>query len=413
MATEPDVDDALTQLARNDAGRVVAIVARRFGDLDLAEDAVQDALVEAGERWPTTGVPDNQAAWLHQVARRKAIDRLRRADAAVRRERRARDGRDGDGEAADPMPLLTDRGLDPGDERLRLILLCCHPALDPDTQVALTLRLVGGLTTDEIAAAFLVPTSTLAQRISRAKRKIRDAAIPLSLPDRLEERLGVVLDTLYLIFNEGYLSRGANAPATRVDLCAEAIRLTDVVVGLSDRRPEACGLLALMGFVHARRDARVVDGSLVLLDQQDRTRWHVDEVHRANSLLHEAMTARRPGPFQLQAIIAAHHANAREPDDTDWGRINALYEQLAQMRPSPVVEVNRAVAVTMVNGPTAGLQVLDEIDGLDQYHLFHATRSELLRRAGRVEEAEAARMTAHALATNPAERRLLARRPVR
>ncbi len=412
MATEPDVDDALTHLARNDAGRVVAIVARRFGDLDLAEDAVQDALVEARERWPAHGVPDNQAAWLHQVARRKAIDRIRRADAAVRRERRVHDG-SGDGHAAAPMPLLTDQGLDPGDERLRLVLLCCHPALDPDAQVALTLRLVGGLTTDEIAAAFLVPTSTLAQRISRAKRKIRDAAIPLSLPERLEERLGVVLDTLYLVFNEGYLSRGADAPATRVDLCAEAIRLTDVVVGLSDRRPEACGLLALMGFVHARRDARVVDGSLVLLDQQDRTRWHVDEVHRANSLLHEAMSARRPGPFQLQAIIAAHHANAREPGDTDWQRITALYEQLAHMRPSPVVDVNRAVAVAMVEGPAAGLDVLDEIDGLDQYHLFHATRSELLRRAGRMDEAEAARSTAHSLARNPAERRLLARRDLR
>ncbi len=438
-----DVEHAIEHLARHDAGRVLAIVARRFGDLDLADDAVQDALLVATTRWPDDGIPDNPAAWLHQVARRKAIDALRRSRSAAQRTTAAAPELAptddvppaADRRAADGGLIMTDAGLDPGDERLRLILLCCHPALDADAQVALTLRLVGGLTTDEIAAAFLVPTPTVAQRISRAKRKIRDAGIPMRLPtdddragsgeergahpvDGLHERLGFVRTVLYLVFNEGYLSRSATDGGRRLDLCEEAIRLAEVLVTLTDGDAETLGLLALMRFTHARRDARFRDGAIVLLDEQDRRSWHLGEIQLGNTELRSALESRRPGPLQLQAIIASLHANARTPDETDWVRIVALYDQLLAMRPDPVVALNRAAAIGMADGPDAGLRELDralEFPGaerLERLHLTHATRGELLRRADRADEAAEAFRTARVLTANPAERSHLDRRLV-
>lgn len=416
-----DVDDALTHLARHDSGRVLAMLARRFGDLDVADDAVQEAMIEGKRSWAHDGVPINPAAWLHVVARRKALDRLRR-DASARRRLEAAgpeladmaldaavapDDLFGD---QDPALLDDSGGVDPGDERLRLLLLCCHPAVGLDAQVALTLRLVGGLTTEEIAAAFLMPTTTLAQRISRAKSKIRQAGIPMSMPDVIDDRLGAVLSVLYLTFNEGYLSRSAGGDVHRVDLCAEAIRLAAVVRHLAPEHAEPAGLLALMCFVHARRDARFDGDHLVLLDEQDRSRWQLDEISAANTVLGGAMQLMQPGPFQLEALVASHHANARAAADTDWVRIVALYDQLAAVRPSPVVSLNRAVAVAMAEGPLAGLGALEAIGQLQDYHLFHAARGELLVRIGEREQAVESFWRAHALTDNVAERDHLARR---
>jgi RNA polymerase sigma-70 factor (ECF subfamily) len=297
------------------------------------------------------------------------------------------------------------------DDHLRLVLLCCHPALDRDTQVALTLRLVGGLTTAEIAAAFLVPESTLAQRIVRAKRKIRDAGIPLGIPADLDTRIDAVLAVLYLVFNEGYLSRNDSGDVVRVDLVDEAVRLTEVLTALVPDHAELLGLLALERFHRARMSTRVDgDGDLVLLDRQDRTRWDLAEIAAANGVLHRAMQRMQPGPYQLQAVIAAHHANARTAADTDWPAIAALYRQLTAMTGSPVVRVNHAVAVAMADGPHAGLALLDSLDGVDTYHLFHAARAELLWRAGRTDEAVAEFALARTLTDNPAERRHLDRR---
>lgn len=407
------VGEALTHLARDHSGRVLARLARHVGDVDLADDAVQEALIEAARRWPADGVPNDPPAWLSTVARRKAIDLVRRD---VSRRRRLRDaapelvGSDDRAGTTRPPLVGTDDGPDPGDERLRLVLLCCHPALGLDAQVALTLRLVAGLTTEEIAAAFVVPTPTVAQRISRAKRKIRTAGIPMSLPARIDERLGPVLSVLYLTFNEGYLSRSGAETPMRIDLCAEALRLTEVVCALAPDQAEAVGLLALLRFVHARRDARFRDGRLVLLDQQDRTRWHLDEIGVANTTLAAAMTMMRPGAFQLQAIIASHHSNARAAEDTDWARIVALYDQLVAMRPSPIVALNRAVAVAMADGPLAGLAALDAVASLDGYHLYWATRGELSARAGDVAAARQALERARSCTTNRSERDHLARR---
>lgn len=404
-----DVDAALTHLARHDSGRVLAMLARRFGDLDVADDAVQDAMIEAKRSWPERGVPDNPAAWLHVVARRKALDRLRR-DASARRRLEAAGHELADvidpgieDDDLDPGVLDDRRGADLGDERLRLMLLCCHPAVGVDAQVALTLRLVGGLTTEEIAAAFLVPTSTLAQRISRAKTKIRQAAIPMSMPDALDDRLGAVLSVLYLTFNEGYLSRSAG-DVRRVDLCEEAIRLADVVRTLAPEHGEPAGLLALMSFIHARRGARFDGDHLVLLDGQDRSLWQLGEIATANRVLAGAMRLMQPGPFQLEALIASHHANARTAADTDWARIVALYDQLSALRPSPVVSLNRSVAVAMADGPLAGLRALDSIDQLDHYHLFHAARGELLVRVGDIAQARESFRRARQLTDNDAER---------
>ncbi|MGF1665112.1 MAG: RNA polymerase sigma factor [Acidimicrobiia bacterium] len=410
---EPDVEGALNRLAREEGGRVLALLASRLRDLDLADDAVQDALAEAVATWPVQGVPANPPAWLMTVARRKAIDRLRRAQAAKRREQRAAiematavepDVSDND--------LLLDEPYDRvGDERLRLMFLCCHPALDQDTQIALTLRLVAGLTTAEIAAAYVIPEATLAQRIVRAKRKIRGARIPLAIPTDLTSRVDAILGILYLVFNEGYLSRGDRPDVVRVDLLDEAIRLTGVLAGLvPEQNSELLGLAALQHFHRARVAGRLDTlGELVLLEDQDRQRWNHDEIRLANALLAAAMRQLDPGPYQLQAIIASHHANAPTAAETDWRMIVSLYRQLVAMTDSPIVRLNHAVAVAMADSAQAGLDKLDQIGDLDGYHLLHATRAELLRRSGRSHQAIEHFATAIGLTTNPRERRLLER----
>lgn len=407
--------EALTRLAREESGRVLALLARRFGDLDLADESVQDALTEAARTWPQRGVPDNPAGWLLAVARRKAIDRLRRTSSARRRTMAAAAELAVDGSEPPPpgSPLIVD---DPGscsvdDDRLRLMLLCCHPALGREAQVALTLRLVGGLSAAEIAAAFLVPEPTLAQRIVRAKRKIRDAGIPLRIPADLDPRIEVVLSVLYLVFNEGYLSRSDSGDVVRVDLVDEAVRLTELLAALVPDHPEVLGLLALQRFHRARLATRTdAVGDLVLLDHQDRSRWDRGEIAAANALLHRAIGQMRPGPYQVQAVIAGYHANAPTAAHTNWPAIAAAYRQLVSMTGSPVVQVNHAVAVAMVEGPAAGLAVLDTLEGVDGYHLFHAARAELLARAGRPADAAAAFTRARDLTGNPAEQRHLARR---
>jgi RNA polymerase sigma-70 factor (ECF subfamily) len=397
--------EAVTRLAREESGRVIALLAHRFGDLDLADESVQDALVAALD-WAE--VPANPAGWLYTVAHNRAIDRLRRAASARRRLREV---------APDLLPYESDEEepmivehSDVGDEQVRLMLLCCHPALDRDAQVALTLRLVGGLTTPEIAAAFLVPEATLAQRIVRAKRKIRDAGIPLSIPAALDDRVDALLTVLYLVFNEGYLSRGADA-TTRVDLAEQAIRLTRRAHDLLPSSAEVLGLLALELFSHARRGSRVdAAGDLVLLDAQDRSRWILDEIDEGNRALAGALAAMAPGPFQIQALIASHHANARTADETDWPSIATLYAQLRGMTSSPVVALNHAVAIAMADGPETGLALLAEVRGLESYHLYWAARGELLLRSGDRDAAAADFERARGLTTNPAELRHLDRR---
>lgn len=395
---------------------MLALLARRFNDVDLADEAVQDALTEAARVWPQRGVPDHPPSWLLAVARRKAIDRLRRTASAHRRTMAAAP------ELVADEPTTNDREQlvidDPDDHRvdddhLRLVLLCCHPALATDAQVALTLRLVGGLTTPEIAAAFLVPEATMAQRVVRAKRKIRDAGIPLGIPADLDERIDAVLGVLYLVFNEGYLSRSGSGSSgvVRVDLVDEAVRLTEVLASLVDERPEVLGLLALERFHRARLATRTdAEGELVLLEHQDRSRWDLAEINAANALLQRAMQQMQPGPYQLQAVIAAYHANARTAADTDWPAIAAVYRQLVAITGSPVVRINHAVAVAMADGPHAGLALLDGLDGVDDYYLFHAARGELLCRSGRAAEASDAFTRARSLTDNPAEQRHLERR---
>jgi RNA polymerase sigma-70 factor (ECF subfamily) len=401
------VPDAVTRLAREESGRVIALLAHRFGDLDLADDAVQDALLEALQ-W--NEIPDNPAAWLYTVARNRAIDRLRREASARRRLLSAApDLLSASDHSAQEVPAMIVEHTDVGDEHLRLALLCCHPALDRDSQVALTLRLVGGLTTVEIAAAFLLPEATLAQRIVRAKRKIRDAGIPLTIPAALDERVEALLTVLYLIFNEGYLSRGSTA-TVRVDLVDEAVRLTRQALTLLPGNAEVEGLLALELFTRARSDARIAGGELVLLEDQDRTTWNLSEIDAANRVLVAALARMSPGPFQLQAVIAAHHANAPTAADTDWPAIAGAYAQLSAMTASPVVALNHAVAVAMADGPRAGLVLLDRIAGLDDYHLYWAARGELLVRSGDKDASARAFRRARELATNPAEQRHLDRR---
>lgn len=388
---------------------MLALLTRRFGDLDAADDAVQDALITALTAWQS-GIPESPAAWLYTVARNTLIDQVRRDRASRRRLEAAAPeltARHTTTDAEEEGDLIMDAS-SLGDERLRLLLLCCHPALDRDTQVALTLRLAGGLTAAEVAAAYLLPEATLTQRVVRAKRKIREAGMPLTIPADLDERLGALLRVLYLIFNEGYLSRGA-AHVTRVDLMTEAIRLTRQVVDEVPASAEAEGLLALELYHRARSASRVdALGELVLLEHQDRTAWDLDAITEANGHLHRAMARRAPGPYQVQAIIAGHHANARTAADTDWSAIAELYAQLGRMAPNPVIELNRAVAVGMADGPLAGLAVLDRLTELDEYHLFHATRGELLARAGRPAAASFER--ARQLTSNEAERRHLERR---
>jgi RNA polymerase sigma-70 factor, ECF subfamily len=412
VSTSGDIDAALTRLAREESGRVLALLARRFNDLDLADEAVQEALVEAARVWPEHGIPTNTAGWLLSVARRKAIDRFRRASSARRRTMAAAPELASQAESSETerSSMISDDNPLPvaDDEHLRLVLLCCHPALDPDTQVALTLRLVSGLTTAEIASAFLVPEPTLAQRIVRAKRKIRDAGMPLSIPPNLAERVDVLLGVLYLIFNEGYLTRSERDGVVRVDLVDEAVRLTQLVAELLPEQPEVEGLLALELFHRARIVTRSDHaGDLVLLEHQDRSRWDLATIEQANTLLATAMQRMSPGPYQVQAAIAGRHANARTAADTEWPLIAALYWQLVQMTSSPVVRLNHAAAIAMADGPLAALAMLDDLDDLNRYHLFHATRGELLLRADRPGEAALAFRQARELATNPAEQRHL------
>ena len=381
------------------------------GDVDRAEEAVQDAYAVALDRWPRDGVPSTPAAWILTTAKRRAIDRLRRE--ASLRDKQALLARELE-EAVRDLPG-EDEAMIP-DERLGLVFACCHPALAPEAQVPLTLRLVGGLTVPEIARALLLPEPTVAQRMVRAKHKIRVSGIPLAepAPDALADRLAAVLAVLYLIFNEGYAATAGDA-VVREDLAAEAIRLARIVHLLLPDEPGPAGLLALMLLHHARRAARVgADGDLVLLEEQDRERWDRAMIGQALPLVDRALTLRRPpGPYALQAAIAAVHARAARAETTDWRQIALLYAELANVLPSPVVTLNRAVAIAMADGPAAGLALVDALangGALDDYHLLHAARADLLRREGRLTDAATAYERALELATNEPERRFLAAR---
>ncbi len=408
---------------RSDSRRVLATLIRLLGDFDVAEEALHDAFAAALEQWPRDGVPANPRAWLVSTGRFKAIDGMRRrarfdkSVAKLARELELRDlaGETGAGSAAPgTVPREGADGQGPEDDRLRLIFTCCHPALSPDSQVALTLREVCGLTTEEIARAFLTSGSTLAQRIVRAKAKIRDAGIPYEVPSRadLPERLDAVLRVIYLVFNEGY-SASSGASVTRNDLSAEAIRLGRLLLELLPD-PEAVGLLALMLLQESRRAARSTpDGELILLENQDRSRWDRAQIAEGVTLVQRAFSSRSFGPYTLQAAIAALHAEAPSTAETDWEEIVGLYEVLARAEPSPVVELNRAVAVAMRDGPPAGLAIVDSIlakGHLADYYLAHSVRADLCRRLGRTAEARVSYQKALSLTLQEPERRFLQQR---
>ena len=397
-------DEIVERLFRRESGRAVAALIRAVGSFDLAEESVQEAFVVAIERWPRDGVPDNPGAWIVTTARNRAIDRIRREQVGRAKTEAA--------SRLAELETVTDMSGFP-DERLRLIFTCSHPALPMGSRVALTLRTVGGLSTKEIARAFLAPEATVAQRLVRAKRKIRDAGIPYRVPPKelLGERLEGVLAVLYLIFNEGYSSTNARE-LVRTDLCDEAIWLARTVDRLLPGQAEVAGLLSLMLLQHSRRNTRTgPDGSLVLLEDQNRAQWDQEMIDEGLELLDGAIAKRSPGAYQLQAAIAALHARAPRPDDTDWPQIAGLYAALAELEPGPVVELNRAVAVAMADGPRAGLALVEPLESsLAHYHLFHAARADLLRRLERRDDAIAAYRRALELTENPAERAFLQHR---
>jgi RNA polymerase sigma-70 factor (ECF subfamily) len=394
---------------REEYGRAVASLVRLLGDIDLAEEAIQEAFTVAVQKWPTAGLPPSPAGWIITTARNWAINYLRRESSRGHRHVQAalvRGGRDASG--ADPAELEVGPVLD---DRLRLLFTCCHPALAPAAQVALTLRLLGGLETAEIARAFVVPETTMAQRLVRAKAKIKAARIPYRVPEHAElpNRLRPVLAVIYLIFNEGYAASSGDS-LVREDLCAEAIRLARILVDLMPDEPEAVGLLALLLLSESRRPARSgPNGELVLLPEQDRTLWNRELIAEGQALVRACVRRNQPGPYQIQAAINAVHADAATAADTDWRQILTLYDQLAALAPTPIVALNRAVAVAEIEGPAAALSIVDGLE-LKRYHLFHATRADLLRRLGRNPEAAAAYQEALDLTDNGAERAFLRRR---
>ena len=406
MSASPELLAEVDRIFREEHGRVVATLARRFGDLDLAEDAAGEALVAALESWPASGVPPNPGGWLTTTAMHRAIDRIRRES-----------HRDAKHQAAlmitDDTPHAPTGPVE--DDRLRLMFVCCHPALAVEARIALTLRMLGGLTVAEIARAFLVAETTVARRITRAKAKIAGAGIPFRIPDEndVTDRLGGVLDVVHLVFNEGYLA-GAGDDPIRSDLTEEAIRLGRMLRSLLPEEGEVAGLLALMLLTDARRPARLAGGELVTLDHQDRGVWNGDLIGEGHALVRECLAAvatggRPPGQYQLMAAINAVHTDAREATDTDWGQIVQLYDQLYALTPTPVVALNRAVAIAELDGPDVALAIVDRLE-LDGYHAWHATRADLLRRLGRRAEARRAYDAAIRAGGNPAERAFLARR---
>jgi RNA polymerase sigma-70 factor (ECF subfamily) len=407
VAERSAVDTRLADVLRDERSRLIGALVRILDDWDLAEELVQDAAVAALEHWTTDGIPRNPGAWLMTTARRRAVDRLRRR--ARYRERMAQltaEAREMD------RPIDTDGPMG-ADDRLRLLFTCCHPALNREAQVALTLRTIGGLETSEVARAFIVPEATIAQRLVRAKRKIRDARIPYRVPDAAElpARLDEVLSVLYLVFNEGYLATSGDAPERR-DLARDAEWLTSLVARLMPDEPEVLGLLALMRLHLARADGRfAADGSLVLLRDQDRSRWDRAAILDAVELLARAERMSRSGPYLLQAAIIATHALAPSWEATPWDAIVTQYDALVRVQPTPVVQLNRALALAERDGPSAALDALQPLaDRLDGYHLFHAARGELLRRAGDPDGARRANLRALELTSNPAERRLIEER---